>query len=144
MDCWYFAYGSNLLTRQMEARTGVHTARQAFLPGHRVAFNMDGGDGQVYANIVQPGDGVHGVIYCCGPDAMSQLDQYEHGYARHTVTVRDAGGADLSAVTYIAQPQHTTAEARPSAAYLQKILAGAREHGLPDAHIGTLEAMALD
>lgn len=68
---WYFAYGSNLWIEQMEDRTGpiakgADQPRQARLSGYRLAFNVGGQRGQVYANIVpNPGDEVIGVVYRC-------------------------------------------------------------------------------
>ena len=148
MDHWQFAYGSNLLRDQMLARTGPigitdDAPRIVSLPGHRLAFNMLGGDGQVYANIVQPGDGVFGVVYRCGREALEKLDAYEDGYERQEVVVIDANGVELGAFVYVARPERVTAEAAPSAMYLQRILTGARAHGLPEEYIQVIEATAL-
>ncbi len=147
MDCWYFAYGSNLLLSQMVARTGPVRAgdespRIAHLPHYRLAFNMRGGDGQVYANIVQPGDGVIGVLYRCGPEAMEKLDGYERGYDRQEVVVTDDAGVAIEAIAYIAKPTRLTTEARPSEAYLEKIVTGAHEQGLPGDYIRAIEGKA--
>lgn len=140
MDHWYFAYGSNLLSNQMVARTGLHRLgierpQIACLPRYRLAFNMLGDDGQVYANIVQPGDGVLGVVYRCNRACLEKLDAYEQGYDRQAMVVVGNKGLELSAFVYIARPECVTAEAPPSAAYLQKIVAGARAHGLPENYI---------
>lgn len=155
MEQWYFAYGSNLWREQMLARTGsIRTGdrqpRRARLPNYRVAFNMQGGDGQVYANIVpkaelaasESGSGVLGVIYWCGPAALEKLDVFENGYDRLEVRVIDANGDEQAAVAYLARPERVTAEGRPSAAYLQKIVTGAREQGLPEEYIRAIEARA--
>jgi cation transport regulator ChaC len=148
MDHWYFAYGSNLLSEQMIARTGPirngdERPRIARLPNYRLVFNMRGEDGQIYANIVTPGDGGLGVIYRCGPEALDKLDGFEQGYERQDVTVIDDRGVELRAVVYIARPERVTAEGRPSAAYLQKIVTGACQHGLPEEYLRTLEATAM-
>jgi gamma-glutamylcyclotransferase (GGCT)/AIG2-like uncharacterized protein YtfP len=148
MDHWYFAYGSNLLSEQMIARTGPirngdERPRIARLPNYRLAFNMLGEDGQIYANIVTPGDGVLGVIYRCGPETLDKLDGFEQGYERQDVTVIDDGGVKMRAVAYIARPENVTAEGWPNAAYLQRIVIGAREHGLPEEYIRALEVTAM-
>jgi gamma-glutamylcyclotransferase len=148
MDQWYFAYGSNLLSEQMVARTGpIRTGdeqpRIARLPNYRFAFNMRGDDGQIYANIVTPGGGVIGVAYRCGPEALEKLDRCERGYERQELAVIDDRGVELRAVAYIAWPERVTAEGRPSAAYLQKIVTGACQHGLPEEYLRTLEATAM-
>src|SRR5258708_3117388 len=99
MDRWYFAYGSNLLRDQMVARTGpIRTGddrpRIARLPNYRLAYNLLGSDGQVYANIVEPGNGVLGVVYRCEWEALEKLDGYEHGYERREVVVIDGRGIE--------------------------------------------------
>ena len=148
MNQWYFAYGSNLLSEQMVARTGpIRTGdeqpRIARLPNYHLAFNMRGDDGQFYANIVTPGNGVIGVAYRCGPEVLEKLDRCERGYERQELEVFDDRGVELRAVAYIGRPEQVTAEGRPSAAYLQKIVIGAREHGLPEEYIRALEAIAM-
>jgi gamma-glutamylcyclotransferase len=149
MDPWYFAYGSNLHRAQLIERCGQLSAsdeppRIVRLPNYRLVFNLDGGDGEVYANITTPGDGVLGVIYRCNAAALAKLDVYETGYDRHEVTVADEHGSLLSAIVYIAQPASVTAARRPPADYLQIILSGAREHGLPAEYIRQIEQLAED
>ncbi|MDB5313424.1 MAG: hypothetical protein JWO38_7626 [Gemmataceae bacterium] len=144
---WYFAYGSNLCTTQMAARTGVSRAgadrsRRAQLPGYRLAFNMGDGSGWTYANIVHPGDGVLGVLYRCSRQDLEALDGFEEGYERTRVDVLDETGAKVDAVVYIARPEQITAGQRPRAEYLQRVIRGAREHGLPEQYIHSIEAAA--
>ena len=148
MDSWYFAYGSNLRSDQMAARTGLlrigeQRPRIARLPNYRVAFNMLGDDGEIYANIVKPGDGVLGVLYHCDREALEKLDRYEDGYDRRDVVVIDDQGVEMRAFAYIARPESVTAEGAPSAEYLQQIVSGARAHGLPEEYIHVLETAAL-
>jgi len=141
---WYFAYGSNLCTAQMAARTGVaHAgrARRARLPGHRLAFNMRDG-GSTYANVVRPGDGVSGVLYWCGRRELAALDGFEVGYERVPVEVLDEAGVRLDAVAYVARPEFVTAGDHPATAYLRRIVRGAREHGLPEEYVRVIEAAA--
>jgi gamma-glutamylcyclotransferase (GGCT)/AIG2-like uncharacterized protein YtfP len=149
MDSWYFAYGSNLLRDQMIARTGAVRGgddgpRIVSLPNHRVAFNVLGSNGQIYANIVESGEGVLGVVYRCSEESLVKLDGYEGGYDRREVIVIDDDGQELTAVAYIARPECLTFESRPSAAYLRKIVTGAREHGLPEEYIETLQSRAQE
>ncbi len=148
MDSWYFAYGSNLRSNQMVARTGLlrigdEPPRPVRLPNYRVVFNMLGDDGEIYANIVKPGDGVLGVVYRCDRKALEKLDRYEAGYERHKVVVIDDQGIQMGAFAYIARPESVTAEGGPSAAYLQQIVSGARAHGLPEEYIHALKTAAL-
>ena len=139
---WYFAYGSNLSAAQMTARTGwTGAARRACLHGYGVAFNMSDG-GQAFANIVRPGAGVRGVLYWLEPSELARLDAFEYGYDRVVVEVECEDGARLEAVAYVARPDRTARTFRPAAEYVQRILSGAREHGLPEEYIRLVEAAA--
>jgi gamma-glutamylcyclotransferase len=143
----YFAYGSNLWIDQMIERTGpirqgAERPRIARLPDYRLVFNMRGDDGQVFANLMRPGNGVLGVVYYCSPETLQTMDAYEKGYERRQVRVELANDAELNAVTYFAETARIGNCSRPSAEYLQKILRGARQHGLPDAYIRKIETMA--
>lgn len=144
---WYFAYGSNLCVERMVRRTGPVDAgeegsRIARLPGYRLVFNMLGDDGRVYANIMQPGEGVIGVLYRCGEAALAALDVYEEGYDRRQVVVTLESGETREAMAYVARPECTISNGRPSAEYLGIILRGARRQGLPEAYIASIEAQA--
>jgi cation transport regulator ChaC len=144
---WYFAYGSNLCVGQMLRRTGPIGEGEdspcvARLPGYRLFFNMQGDDGSVYANILQPGDGVIGVLYRCSVTALACLDAYEEGYDRRWVLVTLESGATREAMAYVARPECTSSGGRPSPEYLGRILRGARGHGLPEAYIRSIEAQA--
>ena len=92
MDERYFAYGSNLWIDQMVARTGAlrdgaERPQIARLADHRLAFNMHWDDGQVFANLTQPGNGVYGVVYTCSPESLTRLEALEAGYERGNVRV---------------------------------------------------------
>ncbi len=144
----YFAYGSNLCVEQMEKRVGVICQGDdrptiARLANYRLAFNMYGDDGQVFANIVSGGDGVVGVVYTLSSESLLSLDAYEAGYQRQHVDVALNDGGICDAIAYIARAEHVGRESAPSAAYLQRILAGARRHGLPEATLREIEAAAL-
>ena len=144
----YFAYGSNLWIDQMVARIGpirqgAGRPRIARLPNYRLTFNMQGEDGQVFANLMSPGQGVLGVVYRCSSEALLRMDQYEKGYERRQVQIVLENGVELNAVTYIAQTSQTEGVSQPSAEYLQRILRGARQHGLPEAYIKEIQAVAI-
>ena len=147
-DTWYFAYGSNLSMDRKEKRTGcIREARVAHLPGYRLAFNKQGENGEVYANIMPAdGDEVWGVIYRCNPEAMAKLDHCEGvdsgHYTREQVTAITRSGDAVPAETYIAGEGHLCEEGRPSDRYLNCILSGAKEHGLPADYIRRVEAIA--
>jgi gamma-glutamylcyclotransferase len=147
-DLWYFAYGSNLLKARKEMRTGpIQQSHIARLPDYRLVFNKLAKDGsQVYANIEpRPGFAVWGVIYLCDPDTLARLDRFEGApdhYARAEVTVLRSPDQAVGAVVYIAQPAYICEARKPEAAYLNKLLTGAREHGLPAEYIELIQKTA--
>ena len=147
MDEWYFAYGSNLCIDQMASRTGLiaqgdDCPRIARLPDHRLVFNMQGEDGQVYGNVERPGEGVIGAIYRCSPAALDKLDFFESGYGRRRILVIDEHGTNLEAIIYVAKADRIVSAKQPSTEYLAKIVRGARQHGLPEAYIREIDANA--
>jgi gamma-glutamylcyclotransferase len=140
-DIWYFAYGSNLSRDRKQNRTGaIREARAAQLVGYRLCFNKRVNGGGVYANIVpDAGSEVWGVVYRCNSGAISRLDGCEGvadgHYHRVPVIITTADGQPLAAEVYIATPEWTTTPGKPSAEYLDHILQGAQEHGLPAEYI---------
>lgn len=147
-DRWYFAYGSNLCIDQKEKRTGrIRKAVRCRLRGYRFAFTKRGSGGQVYANIVPDETSeLWGVIYLCNPKAIQDMDRYEgvaNGhYEQIAVMVEDDLGEAVEAITYVACKDSVCDPGRPSAAYLLKIVSGARHHCLPDEHITMIEGLA--
>jgi gamma-glutamylcyclotransferase len=147
---WYFAYGSNLWIDQMIARTGAFPKGAekpsiARLSGYRLSFNMRAENGQFYANITQ--DASHyvlGVLYPCTAEALDRLDGFEGGYCREQIAVAGACGATVEAVTYIAKAERLSEDGMPSAQYLQRILRGGRQHGLPEDYLGEIEKCAAE
>jgi gamma-glutamylcyclotransferase len=143
---WYFAYGSNMLPDQMLKRTGeAAPAMVCRLPDYRFAFNkryfhkpVD-----VHANIVpSPGDQVWGVAYQCLPQSIQAIDLWENvledSYRHHDVEVVLANGERLSALTYIASPSALCDDGTPPSEYLDRVVRGARESGLPAAYIESI------
>jgi len=149
IDRWHFAYGSNLSKHQKMDRTGpIREARRARLGGYRIAFNKRGSDGTGKANIVpDPRGTVWGVVYRCNPDALSAMDKREGvsagHYVRMNVSVAVHDDEDLSAITYVAGSTFIDNLLTPNPGYLQTILEGAREHGLPENYICRLEALGV-
>ncbi len=147
VEQWYFAYGSNLWTDQMIARTGPisqgdHGPRIARLANHRLVFQNLTSGGPAFANITSPGDGVLGVVYRCNPAALEKLDRYEQGYERRAIVVVDEHGELLAAVAYVVETARGANFGNPSAEYLNRIVTGARQHSLPEAYIARIVATA--
>jgi cation transport regulator ChaC len=142
---WYFAYGSNMKRSQLESRAGaVHETRLASLPGYELAFNRKARGGVATANI-RPAAGklLRGVLYRINESAFRSLDRFEGApqhYRRIQVDATDASGAKIPAQVYIAT--RVEKGLKPAAHYLQAILDGAREHGLPADYIESIRAAA--
>ncbi|HEY1190817.1 MAG TPA: gamma-glutamylcyclotransferase [Gemmata sp.] len=98
--------------------------------------------GATFANIERPGEGVLGVLYWCSPEALDALDRYETGYDRTPVGVWDEAGETVDAVVYVARPEFRAGASPPSSEYVRRIVRGAREHGLPEHYIRSLQAAA--
>lgn len=133
----YFAYGSNMSTARLARRTGaVARGRVAHVKGYRIAFNKPGDRGGK-TNIV-PGDAtdvIPGVVFTLTRPQFETLSRYEVGYAKKTVPV-NIGGEPAEPWTFIAE--RTEPGLRPTRAYRQYLIDGAREYGLED-HARSLE-----
>lgn len=147
MESWYFAYGSNLWARQMQMRTGavehaLHPPRMARLENYHLVFEHLEGSGPAYANILPGGQGVWGVVYRCNEADLERLDRYERGYDRQQVVVIDQAGEVVSTLVYVMRPHPATRAGLPNAEYLQRIVQGAQQHGLPAEYIEGIVARA--
>jgi gamma-glutamylcyclotransferase len=142
---WYFAYGSNMNAAQMRSRAGqIHSATPARLENYELLFNKKSRGGSATANI-RPAAGktVHGILYKINEAAFRDLDRFEgvpQHYRRIEVAVTDAGGHKVPAQVYIATKVENGL--RPAAHYLQTILDGALEHGLPAEYIQSIKSVA--
>lgn len=135
----YFAYGSNMYSTRMRQRVPsaeiVDTAR---LPGYMIVFRKHGRDGSAKCDLepLEPAT-AWGVVYQLPVDELPALDAAEgEGYRREPVVVAARDGL-LHAFTYRARPDWTT-DAPPFDWYLELVLAGAREHGLPAVYLAGL------
>ena len=142
----YFAYGSNMSSRVMTAR--IPQARRAGiaeLAGYRISFRLPSQRwGQRAAGIeADPAGSVWGVLWEIDESWWAVLDGYEGAYVRMTVevTAHTAAGTGMRrAATYrVRGDRAATDEGPPAPAYLAAMLAGAREAGLPAAHINRLQ-----
>lgn len=129
----YFAYGSNMYSPRLRKR--VPSARFvdiAHLPAWMVSFRKRGRDGSAKCDI-EPLDAgtVWGVVYRIDCEERELLDRVEgEGYRRESVVVATADGL-LDAFTYRAKSDWLTDEL-PFDWYLELVLAGALEHGIPE------------
>ncbi len=139
----YFAYGSNLLWSQMQARCpGARVHSVVCLAGYELCFPMISftRSGMGVASI-RPNEetSVEGVIYAVTPDDFRRLDHYESEgtkYRRDTITIPKFG----EVWTYLSRLD-AGHHYPPSEEYLHAVIKGATEHGLSAAYIQTLRAI---
>jgi gamma-glutamylcyclotransferase (GGCT)/AIG2-like uncharacterized protein YtfP len=135
---YYFAYGSNMNTAQMNQRckTGIEIVGPAQLENYEFGFDSRG-----YANIrPKQGEFVWGLVWEIDKPCITSLDGYEgypNVYDRQDVTVVK-NGQNIDAFVYIQPAQEFGGTPQPD--YLSgKIIPGAKENGLPEAWIDKLE-----
>ena len=144
----YFAFGSNMLLERLAQR--VPSARAvgvATLANHALRFNKLSKDGSGKANIEpspDPGAVVRGVLFHLDKAERPALDRAEGGYRILLVMVRREGaGEDEEAFTYIAKREAIRDGLRPFRWYRDAVIAGARQHGLPESYIRRIEAVEV-
>jgi gamma-glutamylcyclotransferase (GGCT)/AIG2-like uncharacterized protein YtfP len=148
-NLWYFAYGSNLCRATFLGRRRMQPLeiRVGRLEGYRLCFDLPVGPGErAVANLIADAAAhVWGALYHLTPDQCRHLDNTEGVpsgvYRRLAVTVSAAGGSAVAAFTY---ESGLRAESRkPSPRYMNLLLSGAREHGLPAEYVAFLRSFAL-
>jgi|GEM_PF-364118 len=135
----YFAYGSNLLHRQMKERCPESSFVGAgVVEGYRFFINERG-----YANIVPDADSrVYGGIYLMTMADIASLDQWE-GVAtecykkRMLAATATTNSEDFDCLVYI-DPR--VEPGPPQAGYLEKVLQGAQDCGLPREYVSFLRS----
>ncbi len=128
-----FAYGSNMYRPQMEERCpGAVVAGVGRVPGYRFRINSCG----VATIVPEEGALIFGVLWELNEENEKRLDGFEgvrNGiYRKETLTVNLLEGGDVRAVAYIAK---ITEPGPPRAGYLEKILMGAEDFGLPEEYL---------
>jgi cation transport regulator ChaC len=142
---WHFAYASNMSRAQMRSRGAeILEERRARLENFELVFNKKARGGSANANLrPAPGKAVEGVLYKIPESAWRSLDRFEGApqHCRRTeVQVVDREGNRIAAQAYIATK--VGKGLRPAQHYLQTILEGASEHGLPMEYIEQIKAAA--
>ena len=138
----YFAYGSNLLSARLKARTpSARLAGRAILPRFKLRWHKIGADDTGKCDVVftdRPGDSVHGVAWLIHRAELKHLDRVEElgtGYYACKVPIQ-LGRKRRLARTYRAIP--TDSGIKPLDWYKRFVVLGAREHGLPEAYVASL------
>jgi gamma-glutamylcyclotransferase (GGCT)/AIG2-like uncharacterized protein YtfP len=145
----YFAYGSNMAGPVMEAACVEHRfLGPARLPGYRFAFmRRSVRTGTGVADILPDPEGsVWGALYELERERMGSLDAKEtlgSAYEHLDVVVLTDDGASHGAMAYSVIAKEPV-EVRPSLAYVQGLLQGARERSLPVDHLAWLQALIFE
>lgn len=135
-----FAYGSNMDERQMEerCRDAVFWGK-ARLSGYRFIINTRG----VATVIPLASSDVYGVLWSITASCEKSLDECEGvrrgTYSKRMVDVCTDRGELFHAMIYIAS--NSTCGSSKSG-YIERIIAAAKKHGLPDAYIEELKSWA--
>ncbi len=148
MAILYFAYGSNMLTERLVRRCpSASPVGPAVLEDHALAFSKIGNEGSGKATIVErTGEAAFGVVFTLDVAERDLLDRFEgrgNGYDRiDDCAVRLLkADATVSACTYKAPPAFRDASLLPFDWYHALVIAGARQHGLPEDYVARLAAV---
>ncbi|MBB3207790.1 hypothetical protein FHS27_003617 [Rhodopirellula rubra] len=134
----HFAYGSNMSTRRLRKRCpSAVVVSTGYVVGRKLCFHKIGKDGTAKADAFWTGDAsdvLHGVIYRCNQSDRAMLDRCESigvGYTTAAVEVHTSTGDAHRVYLYEALPSMISASLRPARWYVEHVLDGAVEHGLP-------------
>ena len=149
-DLYYFAYGSNMNKKQIHARCAhPKTVAVARLPHHQIGFfgYSRTWDGAVETVIPVPGQEVWGVIYDLRFSDRDRLDVWQDArldgtgaYFHYPSRVADMEGNTHTVLFY--KKDRLDSPQRPSLEYLDFIIQGAMEQGLPASYIEGLRRIA--
>lgn len=150
----YFAYGSNLLAQRIHLNSPSAVLEGiGELADHRLDFTnfTSFWNGTVATIIEEPGEKVWGALWALDIEHMKSLDRQESvpsgGYFPKTVNITKSDGNVVQARTYVQTtepPKISSGEKfpydrRPSRTYLNVIIEGAIECGLPEDYIKKLK-----
>ena len=141
-----FAYGSNMRSSRLKARTPSATPLGAGrLKGHVLMWHKTGNDGSGKCDVAHTGrddDAVWGVVYTLDAAEKPDLDRAEAlgiGYTEKRAAIH-IGEETVEAWFYVAID--TSPNLTPYHWYKAFVVEGAREHALPADYIAALEAVA--
>lgn len=148
---FYFAYGKNLNKQVLKKRVGQWLwAEPAVLENFSVTFNKGSKDGTKANLLESPHAKVCGVCYELDESSFEELKKFEGGYEKRNVLISFPSKEKKSsattkenkfiATTFVAT--ETVHPQRPSQAYLDDILAGAKDWSLTEDYIEGLRQSA--
>ena len=139
---YYFGYASNLKVGTLEQRLGekIDNYLQGRLIDYGFRFNRKNADGSARANIIaSDSEDVFGVVYQVDEKYRDVLLKTEPGYLLIEVPVETDQG-NLRAFTFMSDSDDE--DIYPSKEYLNAILAGAKEHSLPEEYTDFIRSLA--
>jgi hypothetical protein len=140
----YFAYGSNMSTRRLHERVATAIPLgAAHVEGWEMRFGKRSVDGSGKCTLMKsPGAVAHGVLFEIPVAERGQLDETEGPGYRTTEVLAQLNGSTLSSFSYVVNAGWFDAALRPYGWYLDLVVAGAREHGLPERYVSRLSRVA--
>ena len=154
----HLAYGSNMSPSQLVGRIGPLPSLtsnpnanpiRVRLANYRLAFNKQSqrSPENGFANIMpEAGSEVWGVMFAITAEQLSQLDDYEgvdSGHYHHeTVVVLDDEDNQHSVIAYVANDDRVVEGLIPTQIYLQTVLEGAKQGGLPESYLNQILLIA--
>lgn len=142
----YFAYGSNMSEARFREHGRCPTAKtlsKAWADGWRLVFDKQSSTWKGTAANLRPDpeDVVWGVLYdISSPSEIERLRRGESGYAARDVGVTSPSGEREVATTFLAAQG---VEHPPTAAYLDCMIQGAQQHGLPPEYVARLRSIPV-
>ena len=146
----YFAYGSNMLLERLQQRCpSAQCEGIAIAHGYEIEFSKISKDTSGKATLKNSNDneaGAYGVLFTLQGDDLTKLDRAEglgFGYDRiNDFSVRRLVDDELiKAKTYLAPPAYLDNGLLPFDWYLNLVVAGAKQNGLPSDYVRDLRAI---
>ncbi len=139
-EVYYFAYGSNMVTKRLRSRVpSAKVIGQARLLNKCMVCNKKSIDGSGKANLVDsPGDVAWGVLYKVDTEELSKLDKVEGDYQRLTIQVLTNEEGFIESEVYISMK---LTGLTPYDWYKDLIISGACEHELPRDYLKYLKQL---
>jgi hypothetical protein len=146
----YFAYGSNMASATFRGRRGIDCrhACVARLAGWRLVLDKPPliPVGHSFANIVTDAAAeVWGVLYEVTQEDLDHIDLTEgvliDNYRRVELPVEPVGGPALAVAAFTLVSDRADATLLPSVRYMNLLISGAEEHGLPAAYVAWLRTL---
>jgi cation transport regulator ChaC len=142
-ELYYFAYGSNMNKAQMHARcVRPEAIAVAMLPHYQLGFfgHSPTWDGALETVVPAPGQEVWGVIYDLSASDRERLDVWHDvrldgtgAYFHYPLRITDTEGKTRVVLFY--KKARMDSPEKPSREYLDLIVQGAVEHGLPAGYV---------